>query len=422
MRTGSGPLRLVIAGGGTGGHVFPGIAVAEALAGLVPLQVMWIGTGRPVEADALKGRGWDHRVLMVRPLAGRGISERLFSLACLPLAIARAMKMLHAFRPHAVFSVGGYVAGPIMVAARLMKIPCALHEQNVTPGMTNRLSGRFADMVFVSFEQTGKAFPGRRVRCSGNPVRREILDAADMEPKGGRRRAGEYRILVLGGSQGARGINTVVSSALLLLWNSGVKIRVVHQSGSEGVEQLRTAYREAGLGAEVRSFISSVGRRLAWADLVIARAGAGTVSELAAVGKASVLIPYPHAAAGHQEFNAREFARAGAAVYFREEDIGAVKLSAAIQELLDDKDRLWNMALNARRMAKLDAAGIIARDLLGLCGFESGAEKRGCGTRDCSECGKSADNGVVNVQKAAYSFCGDRGNRHEWPCPGPLGS
>ncbi len=416
----NGHMRLVIAGGGTGGHVFPGVAVAEALSGLVPLEVMWIGTGRPVEKDALDGKDWDYRILQVRPLAGRGLSERFVSLLSLPRAVARAMIWLRGFRPHAVFSVGGYVAGPIMLAARLMGVPTALHEQNVTPGLTNRISGRFADMIFVSFDQTREFFPGRRVVCSGNPVRLEILAAADMGPVERKNQVSEHRILVLGGSQGARGINTVVSSALLLLWNSGFRMRVVHQTGPEDEKQISAAYRDAGLNAEVRSFISSVGKRLAWADLVISRAGAGTVSELAAVGRASVLIPYPHAAAGHQEFNAMELARAGAAVYFREEDIGAVKLSAAIQELLEDTDRLESMAGKARSLARLDAASVIARELLSLCGFEKSTEH--AGSVNCSGCGDSKDIGAVNVQKAAYSFCRDRRHRHERSCPGAFGS
>ncbi len=369
------PLRVVIAGGGTGGHVFPGLAVVQALEEQTPVDVMWIGTGRPVEMNAIGSRGWDHRILKVRPLAGVGLGQRLLALSTLPVSVAKALLWLKAFSPHVVFGVGGYVSGPVMVAARLLGIPRALHEQNVIPGLTNRLSARFAQIVFVSFSQTSKAFPNTRVIYTGNPIRREIVQAAARSSTRTDKERTDWdngpRILVLGGSQGARGINRVVSSALLLLWNSGMKLQVVHQTGASDEEQIRNCYLEAGLRAEVRSFISSIGDKLAWADLVIARAGAGTVSELTAVGKPAVLIPYPHAAGGHQEYNARELSRQGAAIFFREEEIGAVKLSAAIQELLEDRKRLDDMAKKAKELGRPDAAHDIALRLLSLCGFKA---------------------------------------------------
>ncbi len=389
------PMRLAIAGGGTGGHVFPGVAVAEALDGFTPVEIMWIGTGRPVEEQALRGRGWEHRVLKVRPLAGRGWAEKMLSLCILPLSVARAMVWLHAFRPHVVLGVGGYVAGPVLVAAKLMGIPTALHEQNVTPGLTNRMSGRFADVIFISFPQTERSFPGRKVICTGNPVRRDILEAAGGELQLSHDPGKAHRILVLGGSQGARAINTMVSSALLLLWNSGVKLQVVHQTGPEEVQQIKKIYEDAGLKADVLAFISSVGEKLAWADLVISRAGAGTLSELTAVGRAAILIPYPHAAGGHQEFNARELSQAGAAIFFREDDIGAVKLSAAIQELLDDPNRISGMAKKARRLGRPDAADIMARELMNLSGLKRVSNNP---SSICeSGCGYSRGIGAENV-------------------------
>ena len=388
-------IRLVIAGGGTGGHVFPGVAVAEALEELARVDVMWIGTGRPVEELALKSRGWDHRVLNVRPLAGRGWVERSVALAILPFSVARAAAWLRSFRPHVVLGVGGYVAGPVMVAARLVGTRVALHEQNVTPGLTNRLAGRFAHVVFVGFPGTRRFFPGRRVVCTGNPVRREILDAAAHNRAKDHGAGRPHRVLVLGGSQGARAINTMVSSALVMLGNSGMNLQVVHQTGRAGCKQVEETYKKAGMDARVLPFISSVGEKMAWADLVVSRAGAGTVSELAAVGTAAVLIPYPHAAGGHQEYNAREFAGAGAGVYLREEDIGAVKLSAIIQEILEDPGRISGMARKARELGRPDAAGAMARELLGLCGITRMGEVPG--TLHRAECGYSKGVGAENV-------------------------
>jgi len=290
------PIRLVIAGGGTGGHVFPGIAVADALARSRRLTVLWIGTGRPVETDALKGRGWEHRILPVRPIAGTNPLAMLRALVGLPIHMARAVLWLRSFSPHVALGVGGYVSGPVILAARLLGIPTAIHEQNAVPGLANRMAARAADLVFVSFPETGPHFSEKKVIHTGNPVRASILAARTGT---GHQDAGRpFKILVLGGSQGAAALNRLAASAMENLWRSGVSLEVVHQTGTVNQEEIEGMYRTSKVPARVLPFITDIHNYYAWADLVICRAGAGTIFEITALGKPAILIPYPHRGRG----------------------------------------------------------------------------------------------------------------------------
>ncbi len=359
------PFRLVIAGGGTGGHVFPGIAVADALARSRRLTVLWIGTGRPVETNALKGRGWEHRILPVRPIAGTNPLAMLRALAGLPIHTARAALWLRSFSPHVALGVGGYVSGPVVLAARLLGIPTAIHEQNAMPGLANRMAARAADLVFVSFPETASHFSGKKVIHTGNPVRASILAAkteAGPQDAGGR----PFKILVLGGSQGAASLNRLAASAMENLWRSGVSLEVVHQTGAVNREEIEGMYRTSQVPARVLTFISDIHTYYAWADLVICRAGAGTIFEITALGKPAILIPYPHAAGGHQDANAAGLAAAGAALFFQEDGIGAVRLAGEIQGLAEDRERLLAMGRRASRFGKPDSADEMARHLLSL--------------------------------------------------------
>jgi UDP-N-acetylglucosamine--N-acetylmuramyl-(pentapeptide) pyrophosphoryl-undecaprenol N-acetylglucosamine transferase len=356
------PFRLVLAGGGTGGHVFPGIAVLEALESRVPIEVMWIGTGRAVERDALSGHRWDYRVLNVMPIKGTGPIGTIRSLIGLPLSLIRAISWLRAFRPYVVFGVGGYVSGPVLLAARILGIPSALHEQNLIPGFTNRLGARFVGHIFVSFKGTIRYFPKKKVALTGNPVRRSIIQSP-------RHQFGKSNhLLVLGGSQGARCLNRLVGMAIQVLWQSGVLLEIRHQTGQLDLSYMQKFYRDADIPADVTPFISDMGRSYSWADLVVCRAGAGTLAELTAVGRPSILIPYPSATDSHQEANARELSEAGAARYFREGEIGAVKLAGEIQSLLEDPQRLVNMGKKARSLGRPNAASDIASSLIEMAG------------------------------------------------------
>ncbi len=358
-------IRLVIAGGGTGGHVFPGIAVAEALSAMTPLHVLWLGTGRQVEVEALAATPWTHRTLRVMPLKGTGIANKIKAVFTLPAASIRAMAWLKEFRPHVVFGVGGYVSGPVMLAARSFGVPAAIHEQNAVPGLANRMAARFAEKIFITYDESADYFRGAAVELTGNPVRRSIIMAGEPD----RGVSGSTpTILILGGSQGAAALNRIASAAIRTMWQSGRKINIIHQTGPDAEEEIREYYRKEGVDAEVRPFIRDMADAYHRSDLVISRAGATTLAEITALGKPSILIPYPYAADNHQEKNARAMRDAGASVMFREADIGAVRLAGEIESIVTDRMRLQSMAEAAYGLGRRDAATHIASELMRLAG------------------------------------------------------
>lgn len=354
--------RLAIAGGGTGGHVFPGMAVVNALEVQMPVKVLWIGTGRPMESAILSPKGWDYRILSVKPITGLQWLFKLKSLLTLPYYVALAYKWLKEFKPNVVLGVGGYVSGPVLVAAWLLGIPAVLHEQNMLPGLANRISARFVRRILVSFEETVRFFHHNDIQWTGNPIRRELASACSMPRVG----LNCHHLLVLGGSQGASGLNRLVCSAITLLSRSGFFLEVWHQTGKVDEENVRRLYAEAGVNARVMSFIEDMSQAYSWANLVVARAGAGTVAEVAATGTPAIFVPYI-GAAGHQEANAMSLVQKGAALCFRENEIGAVRLASEIQRVLDDVDILAVMSARAFELARPDAAECIANALLDLC-------------------------------------------------------
>lgn len=359
-------VRCLIAGGGTGGHTFPGVAVAEALEKLHSgTQIMWLGTGRPVERNALENKEWSYRVLDVKPLYGHGLAGVLMAMLALPLSILRAFLIIRAFDPDVVLGVGGYVSGPVIVAARMAGKKVVIHEQNLVPGLANRWAARFANSIFTSFEASSGYFPERcrgKITCKGNPVRLSLLESANFSVSG--RRNKEPLILVLGGSQGAAGLNRLVASALQGLGKSGVIFRVIHQAGPGRVTETGRFYQHMNDRVNVVEFIDDMGAAYRRADLVVCRAGATTIAELTALGKPSVLIPYPYSAEGHQDANARFMSERGAALYFQQADTGAVMLGSEIDKLLKDKKRLDSMGENAKRSGRPYAAMDIADSLL----------------------------------------------------------
>ena len=362
-----GPLRLTIAGGGTGGHIFPGIAILAALREITPVEVLWIGTGRAVEREILAGMDIDYKQLDARPVYGVGIGKALSALFGLPSSILVAKRALKGFSPHIVLGIGGYVAGPVLAASRMLRIPLVIHEQNLIPGLTNRWGGRLAERIFVSFSGSRSWFPKGKTLLTGNPVRSEFLRGGEVgEPS---QRYSDIdqrpkRILVIGGSQGARAINRLVTSALTILSESGVDFQVVHQTGRDDLAYTERVYREAGIRAEVHPFIRDMATRYQWADLVVSRSGAGTCAELAVTGTPSILIPYPHAASSHQEANAKELESVGASITLRESEVGPERLAATIEGLLRDGQRLSRMSRGALSIARPEAARIIAEEMV----------------------------------------------------------
>lgn len=365
--------RLLVAGGGTGGHLFPGIAVVEELRRRFPeLDVLFIGTERGIEARVLPQRNERFIPLDVRPLMGRTGRELAESLSVLPKSALAALGCVRAFQPDAALGLGGYAAGPLLLAAAAQRVPTALLEQNARVGLTNRLLAKTVGRAYLTFEETLPTFGEGRGRLLGNPVRRAFVQAAHRalhDPIGVEARA--RTVLVLGGSQGARALNTHVPAALARAGVRALGVRVVHQTGAAMVDEVTERYEALGIEASVVPFIDDVASAYLDAALIVARAGATTLAELCAVGRASVLVPYPHAAADHQTTNALALERAGAAICLREEDLSEVALADHVRTLLAHPERRRTMADAARRRGRPDAAAAIVDDLLAFLGVPS---------------------------------------------------
>ena len=361
--------RLMVAGGGTGGHLFPGVAVAEEFLSRDPeTKVLFVGTGRPVEAAVLDPRNLPHRTITAAGLKGMGLIGRLRSLARIPVGLLQSLGIIMGFKPDVVLGVGGYVSGPVGLAAKILMRPAAVQEQNSIPGLTNRMLGRIVDAVFISFEASRKFFPAGKVHMTGNPVRREIAAAAGAE----RRSSGEgFTLLVAGGSQGAHAVNMAVVEAVRLLAGEVRGVRVIHQTGSADEAEVRAAYSSMGVKAEVEAFIHDMERVYLEADLAICRAGALTLAEISALGLPSILIPLPTAADNHQEINALSLVEAGAAEMIVQKDLTAETLSGRIKALAGNRSALDRMSLAARTASRPDAVAAICDLCLKLAGREA---------------------------------------------------
>ncbi len=352
-------MRLVIAGGGTGGHLYPGIAVADEVMGRPGGEILFVGTSRGIEARAVPAAGYALELLEVSGLKGMGILGFARGMARLPWAFAQSLRILRRFRPDVVLGVGGYASGPMVLAAALSGYPTAIQEQNSVPGVTNRILGRVARIVFVAFDEAGAAFGGARIEPCGNPIRRGFLDA--VTGRALTRMDGAdvpSAVLVVGGSQGARAVNDLVLGAAEILARQGQLPRLRHQTGAADVDRCREQYRAKGLldKVDVSPFIDDMAAAYLAADLVVGRAGALTLAELAVVRRPVVLIPLPTAADDHQARNAHAFAKAGAAVVLHQGDTDAAKLAATLGALLADAPRLQAMGAAMGGLARPTAA------------------------------------------------------------------
>jgi UDP-N-acetylglucosamine--N-acetylmuramyl-(pentapeptide) pyrophosphoryl-undecaprenol N-acetylglucosamine transferase len=339
--------------GGTGGHIFPGLAVAESLrAQGVP--VVWLGAQGGMETKVVPAHGIELHTIAVGGLRGKGLKTRLLAPFMLLRALLSSLAVLQRLKPRSVLSMGGYVAGPGGVAARLLRRPLLVHEQNRVAGFTNRRLAQHARCVMAGFAD---ALPN--ARWVGNPVRAAI---ASLPPPAQRMagRSGKPRLLVLGGSLGARALNLSIPQALAQI-PSGQRPEVLHQCGNRGIEEARKAYADAGVEARIVPFIEDMAGTYAWADLAVCRAGALTLAELTACGLGAVLVPFPHAVDDHQTRNAEALVAAGAAELIQERDLNTNDLAQRLSALLADPSRLLAMAQAARTLAKPDAAADIAR-------------------------------------------------------------
>jgi UDP-N-acetylglucosamine--N-acetylmuramyl-(pentapeptide) pyrophosphoryl-undecaprenol N-acetylglucosamine transferase len=335
--------------GGTGGHIFPGLAVADEMRA-AGWEVVWMGARGGMEERLVPPRGYRAEWIRARAARGKGLVQKLLLPANLLYSFWESARIIRRLRPSVVLGLGGYVAFPGGMMASLLDRPLALHEQNAVAGLANRVLSGVSDKVMV-------AFPGalRSAEWTGNPVRADIAAIATPQSRF-QDRSGPLRLLVVGGSLGAQALNETVPRALALLSSPP---RVVHQSGDKHLEALKENYRAAGVPGELVAFIDDMARRYAEADLVICRAGAVTIAELSAGGMASILVPFPHAVDDHQTANARFLADKGAAILVSQREMTPEKLAALIGSL--DRPSLLDMASKARALGKPDAARVVAR-------------------------------------------------------------
>lgn len=363
------PLRVVVAGGGTGGHLYPGIAVVRELQRRVPdMQVTFAGTARGIEARVIPREGFALDLLRSTGLKGASPVALARGVVLLPMSGLDAWRIVSRRSPDVVIGVGGYSSGPVVLAAALRGIPTLLLEQNAVPGLTNRLLARVVDAAAVTFDETMSYF-GRRGFVTGNPVRAEFL-VGDSGSVGQTAVAvaGAPRVLIFGGSQGAHAINLAMVEAAPRLAAHPGGLAITHQTGDRDLERVRDGYRRAGIEARVEPFLFAMDREVKAADLVVCRAGATTIAELTAAAKPALLIPLPTAADDHQRRNADVLARAGAAELMDQRTLTGARLAERIIALAGDTARRAAMARAARGLAKPDAARAIADKVLELAG------------------------------------------------------
>jgi UDP-N-acetylglucosamine--N-acetylmuramyl-(pentapeptide) pyrophosphoryl-undecaprenol N-acetylglucosamine transferase len=358
---------IFMAGGGTGGHVFPLLAVARALRELLPeLDCVFIGTDRGIEASLIPAAGFRLELMATLPFRGGGVAGASRGMLSVARSLPQARTLLRRYAPRAVFSVGGYAAVPISLLARVSGVPLALMEPNATPGLANRLVGPVAKRVYTAFEGTGRFFPTAAVTRTGVALRPGFVPS----PYAWSGKGQPLRVLVLGGSQGARSLNLVVAPALSQL---KIPLNIVHQVGKGNLIPMRQRYAELRRpGASVIEFIEDMPAAIAAADLVISRAGASAIAEICAIGRPSILVPLP-ASGDHQLHNARGVERSGAALCLPAAEATIEGLCARVGELAADPERLARMADSARAWGQPEAAERVARDLLTLAGLSSGA-------------------------------------------------
>jgi UDP-N-acetylglucosamine--N-acetylmuramyl-(pentapeptide) pyrophosphoryl-undecaprenol N-acetylglucosamine transferase len=350
---------VLIMAGGTGGHVFPALAVAKVLRAR-GVAVVWLGVPGSMESRLVPAQGIPIEWLNVRGLRGKGALTWMLAPLRIANAVAQAMGVLRRVKPRSVLGAGGYVSGPGGIAAWLLRIPLLIHEQNAIAGLTNRWLAKLATQVLAAFP--GSFAPEVRASVIGNPVREDIAAIAAPAERFSERSAGRdarARLLVFGGSQGAQRLNAVVPQALALI-DPAKRPQVLHQSGERGFEATQSAYREAHVEAQVMPFIEDMAKTYAWADLAVCRAGAMTVAELQAAGLGAIFVPLPIAADDHQTQNASVMVNVGAARLIQERDLSAERLSAIISQLIADRATLLKMAEAARAVRITDAASRLA--------------------------------------------------------------
>ena len=356
--------RILLTTGGTGGHIFPALAVAEKIRECFPeCRILFVGGTKGPERDLALKAGLEFKALPAQGVLGRGIRS-IPALACMGWGVLKAICLIRSFKPQAIIGFGGYAGFASVMAGTLKKVPTAVHEQNSIPGMSNRMLGSRVDRIFLSFPDQAEFFPKNKTRLTGNPVRREIValgrETAPRPSSRGR------NLLILGGSQGATAINEAVMDVLPSL--CAEQVTIWHQTGKKDLERVRARYNEMCPQARVEPFIQDMAAAYAFADVVLCRAGATTIAELALAGKPSILIPFPYAVHDHQLKNARQLEEAGAALVLVQSYLKDVNLTQVIADLLGMPEKLRVMNHAARNFGKPEAADMIVQGLEELIG------------------------------------------------------
>lgn len=358
-------MRLIIAGGGTGGHLFPGIAVAEEFLARDPAnQVLFVGSAQGIEARTIPRLGYQLELISAAGIKGKGSLAKLKGAAMLLYGYSQSRKVLQSWQPDLVMGVGGYASLPMVMAARGMEVPRFIHEQNALPGMSNKVLARVANRVFISLEESAKFFPVQKTMLTGNPLRQQILEGLGRQDEAAAS-SDRFKLFIFGGSQGAHALNVAVPQAVAQLdARYQQRLEIMHQTGEQDYGQVSEAYRATGIEALVRPFIDDMAQQYQRADLIICRAGATTIAEVTALGKACLFVPFPYATDDHQRKNAEALLKKGACELLLEREISGQGLSGAIARLMDNPEELQRIRRNAAGLARLDAAKMIVDEML----------------------------------------------------------
>jgi UDP-N-acetylglucosamine--N-acetylmuramyl-(pentapeptide) pyrophosphoryl-undecaprenol N-acetylglucosamine transferase len=349
-------MKCVIAGGGTGGHLFPGIAIAEAFVEREKgNEVLFIGTEKGIETKVISGGKFTLRTIKAKPIKGKSLLGKVKAIWSLPIAISEASSILKEFQPQLVLGVGGYASGPTLIAAFFLGMKRVIQEQNVIPGMTNRILKWFSQRIFVSFEEAKRYFPEKKVIVTGNPIRKEFFTSLNKN-KGEVKEKDRFTLLIFGGSAGAHRINQTMIEALNHLNGIKSSLKIIHQTGKEDFNFVSKGYQEKGFDALVRPFFEDMATCYQMSDLVICRSGAGTVAELAVCGKAALLIPYPYAAHHHQFINAKKLVDLGAARMILDQELSGEMIAQTIHSLYNHPEERAKMEEAILRLARPKAA------------------------------------------------------------------
>lgn len=360
------PINILFAGGGTGGHLFPGIAIAQKfIEKNKASNILFVGSGNEFEKAILSENKFNHKKITTAGIKGLGLFKKINSALKIPKGMIESSIIIKNFKPDIIIGVGGYSSGPLIIMAWLMRIftgkyYIALQEQNILPGITNRILSKFSDKIFISFEKTSNYFKTSKTMYTGNPVRKEILKIAEKKVHK-QENKNVFTILIIGGSQGAHSINMAIIESLKRIKQTD-KYFFIHQTGEKDIEIVKKSYTDLNINCEVKPFFNDIDRQYEMADLIVCRAGATTIAEITAMGIAALLIPFPYAADNHQVLNAETLVEKEAAEMILEESLQENFLANKIESYMENRLKIEQMARNSKKIGKPDAADVIVEN------------------------------------------------------------